>query len=352
MNLRDRALRPLLVVVAGCADAPPPSSPSPGADGGPALDGAVASELSVVVPSSGGVDVRLDAPAITGADGPWDVRFSGWDVFTHGGASGGGAGGAFGPLDPRACAADAPTLPIVIRDHAGGAFEDWYAYDGTTHALHSRFHVYGVRDATHTYKVQILSYYGEVAGAPTSAVYRVRWADARGGPTRELATLDATAGGASGAGPSACLDLGTGVVAMHTTLEASTATDWHLCFRRDAITVNGERGGPRGVGAVDADFALREGETLATVSARTADSERPRFDRQALDDPTLVFRGDRVLSAFSDAWFARTVPRAPLSACWVVVGHDGATRYGLLFDHFLGASDASPGTVTLHVRRF
>lgn len=338
----------LVLVLTGCADAPLPT-PRPDA----ATDSAapMGTALEVTVPDTGGVHVRFDVPGVVPPDGPWDVHFTGWDVLTNGGASGTGSGGAFGPLDSLACAAEAPTLPIVVRDHAGGAFEDWYAYDGTSHALYSRFHVYGVRDDAHTYKVQILSYYGEVSGAPTGAVYRLRWAELTGSGTKE-ATLDATAGGASGTGPSACLDLGSGAVVLRTAAEAAATKDWHLCFRRDAITVNGERGGPRGVRAVDADGALRPSETLTTVAARTADSEKARFDAQQLSDPALVFRGDRILSAFSDAWATTTEPRAPVAACWVVVGRDGTTRYGLLFDQFSGAGAATPGTVTLHVRRF
>ncbi len=340
---------PVLALLVGCAD-PPLVTPAPDAatDATPAPTG---TQLRVTVPDADGVHVRLDVPGVVAADGPWDLNFTGWDILTHGGASGTGSGGAFGPLDALACAAEAPTLPIVVRDHAGGAFEGWYAYDGTSHALYSRFHVYGVRDDAHTYKVQILSYYGEVAGAPTSAVYRLRWAEVPGGSTKET-TVDATGGGASGTGPAACLDLATGAIGLRTAAEAAATKDWHLCFRRDAITVNGERGGPRGVRAVDADAALHASETLASVSARTADSEKARFDAQQLSDPSLVFRGDRILSAFSDAWFTKTDPRTPVAACWVVVGRDGTTRYGLLFDQFSGAGAATPGTVTLHVRRF
>lgn len=362
MNRRpERPLRPLVLphvlphvlllalTLAACgADAPDSAKDAgAGADAAP-----VGTQLHVTVPAVGAVHVRFDPPGVVADDGPWDARFSGWDVHTNGGASGPGVGGAFGPLDALACAADAPTLPIVIRDHAGGAFEDWYAYDGTSHALHSRFHVYGVRDEAHAYKVQILSYYGEVAGAPTAAVYRVRWAEVPGGPTKELAAIDATAGGPSATGPSACLDLGSGAVVFHTAAEAATTSDWHLCFRRDAISVNGERGGPRGVRAVDTDGDQRGSETLALVAARTAASEEARFTAARLDDPTLVFRGDRVVSAFTDAWFTRTDPRAPLAACWVVVGHDGSHRYGLLFDRFDGATATSPGAITLHVRQF
>ncbi|MBC7017941.1 hypothetical protein, partial [Salmonella enterica] len=95
--------------------------------------------------------------------------------------------------------------------------------------------------------------YGVRDGAPTSALYRVRWAEvtaAGSGPVNELADLDGTAGGPQGKpdAKSECLDLGTSARTMLTTAEARASSAWHLCFRRQDISVNGEVGGPRGVG--------------------------------------------------------------------------------------------------------
>lgn len=337
----------LSCLLGACADSTIASSPvdagGPDAETGPP-------PFEVPVTARETTYVALDGPRQVGAKDAWDLAFTGWDVFTNGGASGSGKGGAFGPHAPLVCATDAPAVPIVIRDSPGGAFTDWYAYDSTSHALYSRFHVYGVRDGSRTFKVQILSYYREVAGAPTSAVYRVRYAEL-GGPTRELTNVDATAGGSGGTGPSACVDLGTGTVVRHTQPEAAAANDWHLCFRRDTIAVNGEQGGPRGVVAVDADASETPKETLPVVSARTAATETGRFDAETLADPALVFRGDRVRSAFSDVWFVGE-PRAPASACWVVLGADGVSRFALLFEGFSGATAASPGVVSLRARKF
>lgn len=310
------------------------------------------------VPAKGRVHVSLGSRAVVEAGAKWDLAFEGWDVFTNGGASGSGLGAAFGPDDVFACASDKLNAPILRKDVTGGAFRGWYAYDNTAHALYSKFHVYGVRDGSRTWKVQVLSYYGEVAGAPTSAVYRIRFAEVTAGgsgPVQDISGIDGTAGGASATpdSKSECLDLGTGARTSLSPSEACASTAWHLCFRRDAISVNGELGGPRGVAAVDLDAAATT-PTIDALSKLTAESERPRFDAvdaAKLSDPALSYRGDRVVSAFSDSWFVGADPRQPKAACWVVVGPDGKTRYGVVFESFAGATSASPGSVSLHVRR-
>lgn len=210
-----------------------------GADGGDAFTGSA--ELQVPV-AAGRVYVKLATPpaVVTPADPKtdkgWDLAFEGLDVFTNSGPSGSGSGAAFGPLEPIVFIDDAaPSVPFLSPDTTGGAFIRWWYYGGAAadHALYTRYHVYGIKDGDKTYKVQVLNYYGVRDGAPTSALYRVRWAEvtaAGSGPVNELADLDGTAGGPQGKpdAKSECLDLGTSARTMLTTAEARASSAWHL----------------------------------------------------------------------------------------------------------------------------
>jgi hypothetical protein len=333
-----------------------------GASGGRAPDGmapdggdpfAGAATLSVPVPASGRVYVRLGEPALVAAPeaGNWDLAFAGFDVFTNSGPSGSGAGAAFGPLELTAFAeAAAPAVPFLEGDRAGGAFVEWYAYDGATHLLYSRFHVYGVRRDGRTWKLQVLGYYGLQNNAPTSAMFQVRWAEL-GGATQTL-TVDGTAGGlgAPEDAPGGCLDLASGVVSQLTVAAAQASPAWDLCFRRDAISVNGEAGGPRGVGAVDLQAAASAGETLAAVKARTAASELARFDSVgAADLAAATWRGDHVVSVFATGGWL-DAERQPVAQAWLVVEASGAHKFLIAFERFASPTTSSPGTVVMHIK--
>jgi hypothetical protein len=234
----------------------------------------------------------------------------------------------------------------------------WYFYDGANHVLDSRFHTYAVKDGDKTYKVQILGYYGERSGAPVSALYRARWAEilpgGGSGPVTDVNDLDGTAGGATApaSAPSECVDLGTGARAKLTEAEAQASSAWHLCFRRENISVNGEIGGPRGVGAVDLDAEETAGETLSVVNARTPESEQAAFD--AVNEQSLAgetFRGDRVVSPFSGLWLEKGAsPPAPAKVAWFVVGADLTSKFLVGFARFEGATATSPGTIVMRVK--
>jgi hypothetical protein len=356
-------------LLVACSDSAGPR-PSPvrtlGTDaGGGATEVDTAYELRVPVPESGRVFVNLrDAHVVAPPDDPhgsvaWDIAFEGLDVFTNGGVSGGGRAGAFGPLDASMLLLDeAPSVPFMSADRSGGAFVDWYAYEGApAHALWSRYHVVAVKDGTRLWKVQVLTYYGDRDGAPVSGLYKVRYAelfDAGPGPTRELVSLDGTAGGpkAIAESPSECLDLASGERMMLTPEAARRSHAWHLCFRRQAVVVNGEAGGPRGVGAVDLDAPLAATETVDAVKARTAESARPAFDavtRTACDGKS--FRGDRIVSAFGDAWIDRSrSPIAPAPGAWLVADASGTQTYLVAFAALEGATKSSPGTVVMRIK--
>ncbi|MFO0676869.1 MAG: HmuY family protein [Polyangiaceae bacterium] len=356
-------------LLAACSDTAGAKADAGGATDGGVVDGGAAFEsgtrVDVQVPANGRTYLRLAPPAVVTPTGDpkaskeWDLAFEGYDVFTNSGPSGAGAGAAFGPLDPGDFPGGTlPDVPFVNPDKSGGAFLDWYDYDGAgNHVLWSRFHVYGVKDGTRTFKVQVLGYYGERDGTGVPALYTIRYAevDASGSkPAVVVTDLDGTAGGPAGGvnAKSACIDFGTGERTMLTPAEASGSSAWHVCFRRNAILVNGELGGPRGTGAADLDASETAGETLEAVKLRTPESELARFDRvDAARFAASTFRGDRVVTAFDGLWTTKgTPPLTPVPATWLVVAADGKTRHKVAFAAFAGATTTSPGTIDLRTK--
>lgn len=334
-----------------------------GADGGDAFASGV--ELRVNVPASGRVYVKLGgSPAVvTPAADPktdlgWDIAFEGFEVYTNSGPSGGGAAAGFGPLDSLVFIEDvAPAVPFLSEDRTGGAFVRWWFYDGANHALDSRFHVFGVKDADKEYKVQILGYYGDRDGAPVSGLYRVRFAEVTAGgvgPVSDIAGLDGTAGGPQGGpdSPSECIDLGTKTRTMLTQAQARTSTAWHLCFRRQDISVNGDIGGPRNVGAVDLEADKIATETIEQVAALTPESEQARFDTvNAQSLAGKSFRGDGIVSAFTTLWTEPgSNPPTPRNSAWLVQGADGKSKFLIGFSKFENMTPTSPGTVVMRVK--
>jgi hypothetical protein len=266
----------------------------------------------------------------------WDIAFDGWDVYTNSGPSGAGGGAAFGPLDELSFLFDTvPEVPFLREDTTGGAFLDWYAYDGASHQLWSRHHVFGVRRGEQFYKVQLLGYYGEVAGAPVSALYRLRYAavsDDGAEQVVEVVDLDATAGypDISDDAPSGCLNLETAELLSLTQAQARGSKGWDLCFRRDAVSINGEEGGPGETAAVDLD--ANESATLDEIKERTAEGSFEAFDAvdlAALSDPILRYRGDHVVSAFEGSWVENPGENASEGddAVWLVRGGDGESFF-------------------------
>jgi hypothetical protein len=139
---------------------------------------------------------------------------------------------------------------------------------------------------------------------------------------------------------------------MLTPAEQQASSAWHLCFRRDIISVNGELGGPRGVTAVDLDEGSMA--TLEEVKLKTPEGELPRFDAlsaTALKDPKLTYRGDHIVSAFSGHWLEPSAsPPAPAAAAWLVVSADGQSKYLVDFIRFEGTAADTPGTVVMKVK--
>lgn len=349
---------------AGCDDSGPSGTGGSGGGTSSTTDTAPFASgdpLDVPVPETGRVFVDLDVPGLVDEGAAWELAFEGRDVFTNGGESGPGMGSAFGPLDAIDFQSEeVPYHPFLIEDEPAGAFVDWYKYDGTVHVLYGRYHVFGVRRGDSLYKVQILGFYGEVAGAPVAAIYSLRYAPVTAagvGPTTTLTEVDGTAGGSMGTpdDPSACLTLSTGEVKLLLPSQAVTSPDWDLCFRRAVISVNGDLGGPGGVEAVDLERDKTKDEKLEDVMSLTADSELPRFDAVThadLSDPALPWTGDTIMSAFTDLWLEPGAsPLKPAEYAWLVAGSDGTTAFVVGFEGFTGATDKGPGTVHLRVRK-
>lgn len=353
----------------GAAAVGPSTSSGMGGEGGGVDISDEGTPLSVPVPEDGKVYVDLDAPAVlalTDAEAAssteWELAFEGYDVFTNSGVSGPGNGGAFGPYGAFVFLLDVePEAPFLLEDRAGGAFLRWYAYEGAIHALWSRYHVYGVKDSSGaTYKVQVLSYYGEIQGAPVSAIYNVRWAEVTDqgvGPTQQLEDIDGTAGGLAGGDtdPSGCLDLSTATVSYYTVAEAQSANDWHICFRRDAISVNGGLGGSGGVTAVDITRTYApdelELESYKSMTPQSQLSTFDEFDLAALDASALEYRGDRIVSAFDSNWADRSAsPPSTTDTVWLVAKGDASQRFLLYAEDFEGATEVGPGTINLRVK--
>jgi hypothetical protein len=351
----------LILLTSLCHAACGGAGPDPTTPDGDPLAGTT--ELAIPVPQSGRTYVSLAEPAVITPSGDpktspsWDLAFEGYSIYTNSGVSGSGQGGAFGPLDlSTLSSSSAPDIPFISADKAGGAFLEWYAYDGGAHVLYSRFHTYGVKDGARLWKVQILTYYGLQNSAPTSALYQIRYADiSSGAGAAQQLNVDGTTGGITDAAtaPAGCLDLGTGTVSMLTVSAAQASSAWHLCFRRDAISVNGEVGGPRGIGAVDLQAAQTANEQLTAVKQKTADSEKSLFD--GVSGSTLAgatFRGDHIVSAFeTGVWVtpSQPLPQLVSNQGWLVVDASGH-KFLVSFSAFQNATTSSPGTVVAHIK--
>lgn len=360
-----------LAAATACSDTAgaKPDAGKVGADGGATADAAnpfvEGKTLRIPVPETGTTFVKLETPEIATVSGDgkdslaWDLAFTGYDIFTNSGPSGKGKSLAFGPYDAVIFLTDtAPEAPFITPDKSGGAFLYWYKYEGApSHALWSRFHVFGVKDGDKYWKVQVIGYYGERQGAPVAALYKIRYAEMTAGgagPTKTVDLLDGTAGGTQGndATPSECLDLGTGARAMLTPADSASSSAWHLCFRRQNIAVNGGTGGPRNVTAVDLEGDKTPVETVEEVRLRTEASELAKFDGVTYAKlSSATYRADGVVSAFTGLWLLPEDKTKPKPVAWYVVGADGKQKFLLGFDRFEGATAKSPGTVVMAVKQ-
>ncbi|MCF6337986.1 MAG: HmuY family protein [Gammaproteobacteria bacterium] len=118
----------------------------------------------------------------------WDIKVEvagqAWNIWTNGGVSGSGNGGAFGPFNTAAIAnyvsgQNSPggtnITEMYEQDSSSGLFKDntWYAYslEGNS-KLWPNYRVYAIDTDTGFYKVQLLSYYDQ---AGVSGNYTLRY---------------------------------------------------------------------------------------------------------------------------------------------------------------------------------
>lgn len=301
--------------------------------------------------------VNLSDRAEVDEAGAWDLRFEQADIYTNSGVSGSGEGGAFGPYPiDQYFESGYPEVPFIMKDKFAGAFGTWYNYDLMGgHILYSNFYTYGIISGGKYYKLQVLSYYGSVGGAPVSAVYSIRYANvsAQGsGTVQVVENLDGTVGGTSGSGENkgTCIKLDSGQKLELTASEAQASSAWDLCFNRTAISVNGGLSGPGGVEAV----RLHEGDEIPLAEAKTFTTENtlPAFNAVSFSDltnPKWIYRGDRVVSAFNDTvdWLETSAPPVPGEYSWLVIGNSGASFLVAFTDI---TEDAGVWNLTLQVR--
>lgn len=138
--------------------------------------------------SSGGpVYVDFSAGATTTPTDPrnstdWDLAFVNYEIHQNATVFGIGACGAYEVWQDQADPTSfdetqvAPTQPqAYFADQFGSVMSEWYNYDGNTHTLTSKNHVYVIRDGGHHYKLQIIAYYADINGTPVSGWYTFRW---------------------------------------------------------------------------------------------------------------------------------------------------------------------------------
>jgi hypothetical protein len=100
----------------------------------------------------------------------WDIKVSSYDVFLNSSFSGIGdaaANPAYWLIDMADSSdfdaySEAISVPqAYFQDQEGSVFTDWYDYDGATHTLSSKGHVYLVMVGGSTYKLEIETWYGD-----------------------------------------------------------------------------------------------------------------------------------------------------------------------------------------------
>ena len=147
------------------------------------------------------IDTAAEVDCATAA-ADWDIKVEvagrAWNIWTNGGVSGNGGGGAFGPFDTAGAAgyvsgASSPGGRDIRRmyrqDSVGGIFKDstWYAYSlQKDNKLWPNYRVYAVDTGTGFFKVQLLSYYDQ---AGVSGNYTVRYAPLTGTSSFETVSV-------------------------------------------------------------------------------------------------------------------------------------------------------------------
>lgn len=394
-TLRRQFSSLLLLTIAGCSGAEQPLSGDAGASRLRKPDAAVAVEAGAseapgetssqtttpdVQPDAGfdwpgtelsfelseQVYIDLAVPRVVTATDPtrldWDLRFEQFQAFTNGGAAGAGAGASFGPSTDLDLLFDTiPDVPMRA-DLSDGAMMGWFWFSDA--GIASRYHIYGLRDAEgHLFKVQVLGYYGGNDAGRVSAQITLRYAEVTAdgvGETQELANIDASSGGISAPAdaPSGCVNLARGETVELTRAEWASSTDWHLCFQRTDVFINQGLSGPGNVAAVDLEVDPETGQDLGLTDAeraRSADSERARFDAVSYEDLSRSSLGwDKVydvLPRIGTRWLQGS-PEEPslVPGTWFIRGADGDHNYAVYFTAVSPSSPTAGARVNMQVK--
>jgi len=292
----------------------------------------------------------------------WDLHVDGWNLFLNGGASGAGSGAGipFRDLDPdlqfEEVNREQDILYFLFQDDYGSVLSNWWAYGlRGGHNVYSRFHRYWIHDSGLWWKLQLLSYYQLVDGAPEAAHMGFRWqevAEAGNGDVREL-IVDATAGGISAA-PSDPLnhfkyvDLDLGEVLDHDDDSAAAALDWHIGFRRFYVRLNGGTSGGRGIGSFDVDADIVESD--AALLEMTAQSTLAQFEALGwADRPSETLLVEDEITPVLVGWY-RGNPGAGASVDpipYLLSVADDSDRAKMRVTSLEDGSQSSPQSITL-----
>jgi len=150
------------------------------------LSGTVVEASIPVGPGTGYFDFSVGAattPADPANSTDWDIAFNNYNCMQNSGPNGSGscaAFPAFGELTDSTDIAGFTSQPAgapLFTDIPSSAMTGWYEYNGVTHQLTSKSHVYLVQSAGSVYKLRVESYYTNVGGLPASGHYTFIWSE-------------------------------------------------------------------------------------------------------------------------------------------------------------------------------
>ena len=274
---------------------------------------------SLTFDASGGGPIYVDFSAgitTTPADPlnstEWDIAFQAYEIHQNSSVFGSGQTATYPVWQDQTDSTDftetasAPTVPnAYFTDGLGSVLTNWYNYNGNTHQLSSKNHVYIIRHNDHFYKLQISSYYRDIGGTPVSAWYTFKWL-ALAGPDTSFNGVDSMGTSTTTWNTSryweTILDATSIANFMYynfssrdtmsiTDEEAASNTAWRIAFKRDAIILNG---GVSGTGEVD-------GVDLAVIGHL----DSTNFD--TIIDPVTIPGADFETDAYNlviDDWYS------------------------------------------------
>jgi len=223
----------------------------------------------------------------------WDLKFENWFIFTNGGISGKNAGGGVYMKADHYDEISAVNVPgMVFTDNLGSVFDNWYDADMTdTFTISTKGFVYLVKKGEKTYKVSVVSYYGEAQGSPVSAVYTIKFADLDAPEkVQTVENINATAGGTEAKGDGAYFSFENGILDL-TDKAAGDSTEWDMKFKRFNINLNSGvsgKGEVKGVKLSRTDFDAVTSTDIPDESAFEEDRIRPVIDRWGVFDGETV----------------------------------------------------------------